>query len=513
MKWLFFLVLNVLLLFAFLPCDAQNLTALRGYNTDKKDDLVCLVFTRMTTYQLMDDEQRMEEVKTFECLPLTHNDDMTYSLVLPKEFVDLHPNLVNSGSTSVRIKGGFINSTDMTVTYPPNTKITLLPQKRINSGRKTKEGNFTVLVVRATEKGYPELRTNDQVREMIFDNVVGSFSRQMNECSFGKFNVQKAQGPGIQNGVLEVDLDFDVADLSNRIVEIQYLVPYLAPFGGEDAFDHVMYCIPYGTRNGGVDGNRNWLAYALVNHPRSVYNHFWCGLSSATIHEVGHALSIILLVRRRLPLLLKFHHHLQVGHNLGLLHSSQGDQEYDDVTGMMGFSIYQEYGPRSCFNARKNWHLGWFDDRSIDLTDSIKTSSWGGRLVAFVDYNVTAPGDVVLIQVGNLFLQYNRARDFNEGTREYANRVVIVSSPDPGSTRTRLEAALANNIAISTFAYPNFDGTGNDLVFKVCKQVEGPRFDFIHLSIHVNDAVQSSTCDRPLPVVSQSPSVSPPNNT
>jgi hypothetical protein len=47
----------------------------------------------------------------------------------------------------------------------------------------------------------------------------------------------------------------------------------------------------------------------------------------------------------------------------------------------------------------------------------------------------------------------------------------------------------------------------------VCKQVEGPRFDFIHLSIHVNDAVQSSTCDRPLPVVSQSPSVSPPNNT
>jgi hypothetical protein len=320
---------------------------------------------------------------------------------------------------------------------------------------------------------------------MIFDNVAGTFSRQMSECSFGKFNVLKAQGPGIQDGVLEVNLDFDVADISNRVIETRHLVPSLAPFGGEDAFDHVMYCIPYGTRTGGEDGNRNWLAYALVNHPRSVMNHFWCGLLSAAMHEVGH--------------------------NLGLLHASQGDNEYGDVTGVMGYSIYQEYGPRSCFNARKNWYLGWFNDRSTDLTNSIRTTSWGGRLVAFVDYDATAVSEVVLIRVGNLFLQYNRARDFNEDTQEYANRVVVVSIPDPVSTSTHLEAALAQNIAISTFAYPNFDDTGHDLIFKVCNQVEGPRFDFVHVSIHLADGTQSSTCSQPLPALAQTPSDSPLN--
>lgn len=158
----------------------------------------------------------------------------------------------------------------------------------------------------------------------------------------------------------------------------------------------------------------------------------------------------------------------------------------------MGWSTYEEYSPRSCFNARKFSHLGWYNDRSIDLSVYIHEDSWGGRLVAFVDYNVTSQGDVVLIKVGNLYAQYNRARDFNAGTREYANRVVIVSSSQ--SSLSNLEAALANNIAVSTFTYPNFDDTPYDLIFKVCDQVQGP-VDYVQLSIHLNDGVQSSACN------------------
>jgi len=214
----------------------------------------------------------------------------------------------------------------------------------------------------------------------------------------------------------------------------------------------------------------------------------------------------------------------EVGHNLGLTHAGQGRArndagqgqgqeaegwQYGDATGMMGYSTYEEFGPRLCFNAQKNWHLGWYRDRSIDLSSSIRDSSWGGRLVAFVDYNVTPPTDIVIIRVRNLYVQYNRARDFNAGSREYRNRVVIVSAPRKDSSFSNLEAALADNIAISTFAYANFDGTGHDLIFKVCDQVQGPVADYVHLSIHLDDGIQSSQCAQPLPKLTHAPSISP----
>lgn len=440
---------------------AQNLSSPQDCGDE---DLVCLVLKRTETYQRVD-KQSFEVLDNYECHPLNGEDDVTYDLPLPQDFIDSHPSL-DQGLTHISIPGGCING--LTVTYPPDAVITTLPARRSLLPR-AKEGNITVLVVRATEKGYPELRPNGKIREMLFDNITGSFKNQMNACSFGKFNVLKAQGPGINDGILEVNLSIDVSDMSNREVESKYLVPLLAPYGGENAFDHVMYCIPYGTRTGrNGTGYRNWVAYALVNHARSVYNHFWCGLLTAAMHEAGH--------------------------NLGLHHAGQDGYVYGDATGMMGYSTYGEYGPRLCFNAQKNWHLGWYDDRSVDLTSSIRSTSWGGRVTAFVDYNVTPPGDVVLIRVGNLYVQYNRARDFNEGTREYRNRAVIVSTPTTGSSKSTLEAALANNIAVSNYAYPNFDETGHDLVFNVCNQVEGPRTDYIHLSIHLNDGVQSSTC-------------------
>lgn len=224
------------------------------------------------------EEQGFEVTESYDCR--LGDDDMTFDLPLSKEFIDSHPDL-DLGLTSVLIPGGCIKGS--TVTYSPNANITVLPPEQRRLDERRKEGTISLLVVRATEKGYPELRSNDKIREMIFDNVAGSLARQMSDCSFGKFNIEKAKGPGINDGLLEVDLDIDVAGMWNRDIETDYLVPLLAPYGGEDAFDHVYYCIPYGSYAGrNRTGSRTWLAYALVNHGRSVYNHFWCGLLTGT---------------------------------------------------------------------------------------------------------------------------------------------------------------------------------------------------------------------------------------
>ena len=280
--------------------------------------------------------------------------------------------------------------------------------------------------------------------------------------------------------------------MSNRDVE-QHVVSLLAPIGGEAAYDHVIYCLSPGTTTGADGtGNKNWVAYAVLNDRRSIYNDRRCGLLSPTMHEIGH--------------------------NLGLHHASEYGWEYEDLTGNMGGVSYFTYAPRQCYNAHKNWHLGWYEDRSIDLSSSIRQKALGFRLVPFVDYNATTVDDSVVIRLGTLYVQYNRNRDFNDGTREYRNHVVIVSATNSvNPVRSNLEAAIAldingayvDNRPKPTFAYPNYEGTGFDLVFEVCDQIYGGLTNYVHLSIHLDNGIYRSTCNVPLSVTTASPTMSP----
>lgn len=270
------------LVLCFTMCRALNLTS----NNDN-GQFVCHLFKRVSSYQLME-EHAIEVVENYECF----QGDFSYDISLPQDFINSHPNL-DHGGTSILISGGRIK--DSTVTFLPNATITVLPNEQRLLTRKKTKGNVTLLVVRAKEWGIPELRPNAKIREMVFGNVAGTLARQMYECSFGKFNIEKAQGPGIVDGLLEVNLPFDLHGRWNREVERDHLIPLLAPYGGESAFDHVAYCIPYGTYSGrNRSGSVNWLAYAIVNQARSVFNHFWCGLltGTSTLHTFVHGILV-----------------------------------------------------------------------------------------------------------------------------------------------------------------------------------------------------------------------------
>ena len=83
-------------------------------------------------------------------------------------------------------------------------------------------------------------------------------------------------------------------------------------------------------------------------------------------------------------------------------------------------------GPLKCFNPSKNWLLGWYNDKAIAIGLG---ESWQGRLVSFVDYELADPSnnEFVLLRLGTfLFVQYNRAKDFNAGTSLHRDKVVVV---------------------------------------------------------------------------------------
>merc|ERR1712029_579475 len=101
-------------------------------------------------------------------------------------------------------------------------------------------------------------------------------------------------------------------------------------------YDLVMFCLPPGT--GG------WLAWGHVNGWASFYNNNYCSSISCQMHEVGHCLN--------------------------LAHSGEKNG-YGDHSGMMGAGSKSEDGPIKCYNAVKNYQLGWYDLQK-DSIDPLK---------------------------------------------------------------------------------------------------------------------------------------------
>ena len=141
-------------------------------------------------------------------------------------------------------------------------------------------------------------------------------------------------------------------------------------------------------------------------------------------------------------------------------------------------------GPARCFNARKNWILGWYQEKSRSVG-----SNWSGRLFAFVDYNLASVdrGEYVLLRVEDVYLQYNRAKGFNVGTQEHKDEVVLIQEEDLNvrPVHSVLLAGLGENQSFSR----------NGVTFEVCSLVFDVGGDYADLRIYPSGS--ASTCSRP----------------
>lgn len=141
------------------------------------------------------------------------------------------------------------------------------------------------------------------------------------------------------------------------------------------------------------------------------------------------------------------HHHLKPvvrfkhgSHNLGLPHAYENGVEYEDETGYMGNAPQQINFPRKCYNGPNHWHLGWYS-RTLELNFESDAPSppTNVKLAAFVDYDMTSDEHYVIIKVGDVYLQYNRATKFNVDTSEMKDMVTITEF---SNHKTNLVAGL-----------------------------------------------------------------------
>jgi len=119
---------------------------------------------------------------------------------------------------------------------------------------------------------------------------------------------------------------------------------------------------------------------------------------------------------------------------------------------MMGLSYYQNDFPRMCFNPAKNWQLGWYTNRQIEIQpETLPTEGQEYILNGIVDYKAPTNGEdkYVVMKIDNpsrsdplsnfnvdnindlvydLYIGYNRQSGFNNETLEYANQVNILET-------------------------------------------------------------------------------------
>lgn len=332
-----------------------------------------------------------------------------------------------------------------------------------------------MLVVRVTALDSKPTIAASTISKRLFgpeeDTVASAFS----SCSFGKLRLEPPNVEGIKDGVFELSLDIPVKGVRVSSLENTMTLAMQALVGPLNQFQHVMYCMPPGTKS--RHGAASWSGgYSQVGGRRSVYTDETCGIMDLLVHELSH--------------------------NFGLGHAGEGSYSYGDTSGRMG-TTYRSIGyPIKCFNAAMTAQLGWYDEKqvSIDLVDG----AWRGKLYGITDFNSTA-ASVVQLRVNDLFIQYNKAVGINRDTSERENMVNIVRSTLATASITSALGGIKN--VGSELIVQDF-GDYNSLIMEICGSSDpsSDAPDFFDISIHLD--MQPSRCNDS-PVAQSSPSIEP----
>ena len=168
---------------------------------------------------------------------------------------------------------------------------------------------------------------------------------------------------------------------------------------------------------------------------------------------------------------------MQIGHNLDFGHSGE-TAEYDDMTGLMGFSYTVDDGPAMCFNPSKSYQTDWYESSTHTVSPTLRANGvnldtcFSGSLYGIADYNESADRTVLIKindtrpDVDDYFISFNRKTGINSETKEAADQVVITTAGVEGDAYSESDL-VAKLSAGETYTISSFEGTGKDVVIVV----------------------------------------------
>jgi hypothetical protein len=232
-----------------------------------------------------------EEISGWSCLLCGEDAEQSGQLFVD---VDLDENYLQtmgavSGKTLMDCSSGAtINGSRLEISSRATVSFTRIPDDDVeekdekgtrprNARRLATEGTKSVLVVRikSSVDGAETTPSVAQLKDDVFNDEV-CLAKQYKACSHNKLEFVPATGKGVDGGVITVTIDRAVKNQNEDDVRNTALFAvntHFDTFNIQEKFDHVMLCIPPGTKE-------NWIAYGYINSFLTVYNDHWCSMVS-----------------------------------------------------------------------------------------------------------------------------------------------------------------------------------------------------------------------------------------
>mmetsp|Transcript_22863 Transcript_22863/g.53988 ORF Transcript_22863/g.53988 Transcript_22863/m.53988 type:complete len:722 (-) Transcript_22863:213-2378(-) len=379
-----------------------------------------------------------------------------------------------SGDTTMLAEGATIMDGEMWLPVGAAIEFGSNGRRKLQEASRSK-GTKKVLVVRANANDMSTASSKAVLSDKIFgtNGDIANLKSQYDACSHGQLQFQPFQGmtsggTNVVDGVIEVNINMNVADSSRYAVEDAMEEAADKIVGNlSEQFDHVMLCLPPGSRLGAT--NKNWVAYAYVNSWLAVFNDGFCESLTTQVHEIGH--------------------------NLGLAHAGKDNISYGDKSGMMGFSYRQDNGPLQCFNPAKSYQLGWYDDKVVEIDP--EDGTWVGTLIGAVDYKNDSvdQNSKVVVKITspdrtNLYVGYNRKKGMNSGVPLAGDRVTIVEQ-GLGYSSSNFVGNLSPDDPIHTFY--SFGGSNKNLVVEFIDRKS--YYNEVTVAIYYDTCIYPSCCN------------------
>jgi len=269
-----------------------------------------------------------------------------------------------------------------------------------HSGHRRTTGKFRTLVVRIIDSLNKEPPSVQTLRKEIFTDSL-NMKTQYKACSHGQMTPEEA---GIVDVKVNVPLTEDTDIYAfGRVAKAEAEAKYGGGGGLEQQYDLVMFVFPHGRGFGG---------YAPMFSFDSYYQSDWSLYPSVQMHEIGHS--------------------------LGLRHSTKDGQEYGDRSSLMG-NIGGKEGPH-CFNPANNWQLRWYEKQQLSIVPWQLPGPQYFVLNGLDDYKPdgSSNGELVVLRLhytgseGNgwdYYVGYNRATGINSGVNakpEFVDTLTVV---------------------------------------------------------------------------------------